>query len=122
MTPLSCNPSSVGPPRGNLGRIQDKYVYEEELAKLKKERDHTCTKYHKLVDDVSKMFDWHDGVGTVDYQRAMDAHKFEKKNEELEMEVKMEKLRLAKEQKHEDIIQNTRKAMKEIQVNKDLIA
>jgi hypothetical protein len=46
----------------------------------------------------------------------MDAEKFEKK-EELEMKVKMEKLRLAKEQKcilqaDINIIDNTRKAMK----------
>jgi hypothetical protein len=111
----------------NLGRIQDKYVYEEELAKLKKEKDHLCNEYHKFVNDVSKMFDWQDGVGKVDYQKAMDVDKFEKKKQQIEMEVKTAKLRLAKEQKYilkaqADIIQNTRKAMKELKVDKDLIA
>ena len=81
----------------NLGRIQDKHAYEDEVAKLKKDYDLLCTEYHKMVDDVSKMFDWHDGVGKIDYQKAMDAGKFEKQKEELELEMKMEKLRLAKE-------------------------
>ncbi|KAE8780682.1 hypothetical protein D1007_46146 [Hordeum vulgare] len=80
-----------------------------------------------MAGDVSKTFDWLDGVGKVDYQKAMDADKFEKRKDELEMEVKMEKLGLAKEQKcilkaQANIIQNIRKAMKEIEVKKDLIA
>nr|XP_020147901.1 uncharacterized protein LOC109733113 [Aegilops tauschii subsp. strangulata] len=98
----------------NLGRIQDKHAYEDEVAKLKKDYDHLCTEYHKMVDDVSKMFDWQDGVGKIDYQKAMDAEIYEK-------------LRLAKEQKcilqaQADIIHNTRKAMKEIKVDMDLLA
>ncbi|KAE8775871.1 putative chloride channel-like protein CLC-g [Hordeum vulgare] len=57
----------------------------------------------------------------------MDAEKCEKKKEHLEMDMKMEKLRIAKEQKcilkpHADIIQNTRMAMKEMKVDKDLLA
>jgi hypothetical protein len=111
----------------NLGRIQDKHAYEDEVAKLKKDYDHLCTEYHNMVDDVSKMFDWQDGVGKIDYQKAMDAEKFEKQKEELELEMKMEKLRLAKEQRcilqaQADIIHNTRKAMKEIKVDRDLLA
>ncbi|KAE8802257.1 hypothetical protein D1007_22136 [Hordeum vulgare] len=78
----------------NLGKIQYKHAYEDEIAKLKNEYDHICTEYHKMVDDVSKMFDWQDGVGKVDYQKAMDVV-FDKKKEELEME----NLRLAIEQK-----------------------
>ncbi|XP_073352083.1 uncharacterized protein [Aegilops tauschii subsp. strangulata] len=79
----------------NLGIIQDKNAYDAELAKLMKEKDHLCEEYHKMVDDVFKMFDWKDGAGKVDYQKAMDAEKFDKQKEELEME----KLRLAKEQR-----------------------
>ncbi|KAE8790972.1 hypothetical protein D1007_34619 [Hordeum vulgare] len=75
--------------------IQDKHAYDDEVAMLKKDRDHLCTEYHKMVDDVSKMFDWHDSIGKVDYQKATDAEKYEKKKEYLEME----KLRLAKEHK-----------------------
>ncbi|XBH87177.1 hypothetical protein VPH35_074691 [Triticum aestivum] len=82
----------------NLGRIQDKHAYEDE-----------------------------DGVGKIDYQQAMDAEKYEKKKEELELEMKMDKLRLAKEQKcilqsQAEIIHNTRKATKEIKVDRDLLA
>ena len=52
--------------------------------------------------------------------------KYEKK-EELELEMKMKKLKLTKEHKcilqaQADIIHNTRKAMKEIKVDRDLIA
>ncbi|KAE8776388.1 hypothetical protein D1007_50973 [Hordeum vulgare] len=67
----------------NLGRIQDKHAYDDEVAKLKKEHDHLCIEYHKMIDDVSKMFDWHDGIGKVDYHRAMDTVKYEKKDYEL---------------------------------------
>jgi hypothetical protein len=42
----------------NLGRIQDKHGYEDELAKLMEEKDRLCSEYHKMVDDVTKMFDW----------------------------------------------------------------
>ncbi|XBJ18650.1 hypothetical protein VPH35_009767 [Triticum aestivum] len=35
-----------------------KSEYERELAKLKIENDKLCIEYTKLVDDVSKMFDW----------------------------------------------------------------
>ncbi|KAE8772487.1 putative polyprotein [Hordeum vulgare] len=103
----------------NLGRIQDKQAYDDEVANLKKGHDHLYTEYHKMVHDVSKMFDWRDGVGKVDYHKAMDAERFENNNEELEMEMEMEmeKLRLAKEHKcilkaYAHIIQNTKKAMK----------
>jgi hypothetical protein len=46
----------------NLGRIQDKNAYDAEVAKLMKEKDHLYDEYHKMVDDVTKMFDWQDGV------------------------------------------------------------
>ena len=42
-------------------------VYEKNLAKMKKQYDHMCNEYQKMVDDVSKMFDWHDGVDKLDY-------------------------------------------------------
>ncbi|KAF7080353.1 hypothetical protein CFC21_084447 [Triticum aestivum] len=53
----------------NCGRILDKEKFEKELAKLKceherelaklkMENDKLCIEYTKLVDDVSKMFDW----------------------------------------------------------------
>ncbi|KAI4987952.1 hypothetical protein ZWY2020_029582 [Hordeum vulgare] len=79
----------------NLGKIQDKNAYDVELAKLMKEKDHLSKEYQKMVDDVSKIFDGQDGVGKVDYHKEMDAEKFEKQKEEIEME----KLRLAKDQK-----------------------
>ncbi|XBJ10494.1 uncharacterized protein [Aegilops tauschii subsp. strangulata] len=35
----------------NLGRIQDKNAYDAELAKLKKEKDHLCEEFPKMVDE-----------------------------------------------------------------------
>ncbi|KAI4970764.1 hypothetical protein ZWY2020_001678 [Hordeum vulgare] len=78
----------------NLDRIQYKHAYDDEVAKLKKGHDHLYTEYHKMVDDFSKTFDWRDGIGKMDYHKAVDARKYEKKKEELEMEMKIEKLRL----------------------------
>jgi hypothetical protein len=111
----------------NSGRVTEKQAYDRELAKLKNENGHHCNQYQKLVDDVTKMFDWQDGIGKVDSQKAMDVEEFEKNKEELQMEVKMEKLSLAKEQRcilqsQADIIKNTRKAMHEIKVDRDLLA
>jgi len=45
----------------NCGRVVDKQKYEKHLAKLKTENDKLCIEYTKLVQDVSKMFDWQDG-------------------------------------------------------------
>ncbi|KAE8777963.1 hypothetical protein D1007_49189 [Hordeum vulgare] len=50
-----------------------------------------CT-LHEMM--PRKTFDWRDGIGKMDYHKAMDARKYEKKKEELEMEMKIEKLRL----------------------------
>ncbi|XBI59349.1 hypothetical protein VPH35_040432 [Triticum aestivum] len=47
-----------------------KSEHERELAKLKIENDKLCIEYTKLVDDVSKMFDWQDGrVGKVNQKQ-----------------------------------------------------
>ncbi|XBI47738.1 hypothetical protein VPH35_111619 [Triticum aestivum] len=99
----------------NCGRVLDKEKFEKELAKvkskherelakLKMENDKLCIEYTKLVDDVSKMFDWQDG----------------------RVYKKMEKLKLANEQRcilqsQADIIKNTRKAMKDVQVDRDVL-
>ncbi|XBI28450.1 hypothetical protein VPH35_052677 [Triticum aestivum] len=122
----------------NIGRVQDKEKFEKELARLKSEHDRElaklrnendklCIEYTKLVDDVSKMFDWQDG--RVD-QKQVQEEELEKKKKELEekamLEVQMEKLKLAKEkrcilQSQADIIKNTRKAMKDVQVDRDVL-
>ena len=109
----------------NCGRVVDKQKYEKHLAKLKTENDKLCIEYTKLVQDVSKMFDWQDGrVDHMDYQKAVEEEEFEKKKKEVEesarLEVQMEKLKLAKEQRcilqsQADIIKNTRNAMKEVE-------
>nr|XP_040244072.1 uncharacterized protein LOC109762279 [Aegilops tauschii subsp. strangulata] len=101
----------------NCGRVVDKQKYEKHLAKLKTENDKLCIEYTKLVQDVSKMFDWQDGrVDHMDYQKAVEEEEFEKKKKEVEesarLEVQMEKLKLAKEQ---------RKAMKEVEQERDLL-
>ncbi|KAM3295653.1 hypothetical protein ACQJBY_038133 [Aegilops geniculata] len=122
----------------NCGRVLDKEKFENELAKLKSEHerelaklrtenDKLCIEYTKLVDDVSKMFDWQDG--RVD-KKQVEEEELEKKKKELEekamLEVQMEKLKLAKEQRcilqsQADIIKNTRKAMKDVQVDRDVL-
>nr|CDM80076.1 unnamed protein product [Triticum aestivum] len=112
----------------NCGRVLDKDKFEKELAKvkseherelakLKMENDNLCIEYTKLVDDVSKMFDWRDGrVDKNVHQKQVEEEQLEKKKKELEekavLEVHMEKLKLAKEQ---------RKAMKEVQVDRDAL-
>ena len=115
----------------NCGRVVDKQKYEKHLAKLKTENDKLCIEYTKLVQDVSKMFDWQDGrVGHMDNQKAVEEEEFEKKKKEVEerarLEVQMEKLKLAKEQRcilqsQADIIKNTRKAKKEVEQERDLL-
>nr|XP_040244171.2 uncharacterized protein LOC109755418 [Aegilops tauschii subsp. strangulata] len=101
----------------NCGRVVDKQKYEKHLAKLKTENDKLCIEYTKLVQDVSKMFDWQDDrVGHMDNQKAVEEEEFEKKKKEVEerarLEVQMEKLKLAKEQ---------RKAKKEVEQERDLL-
>ncbi|XBI40911.1 hypothetical protein VPH35_125441 [Triticum aestivum] len=115
----------------NCGRVVDKQKYEKHLAKLKTENDKLCIEYTKLVEDVSKMFDWQDGrVDHMVYQKAVEEEDLEKKKKEVEesarLEVQMERLKLAKEhrcilQSQADIIKNTRKAMKEVQQERDLL-
>ncbi|VAI21492.1 unnamed protein product [Triticum turgidum subsp. durum] len=113
----------------NLGRVQDKEAHEIEVEKLK-ELDSLGNQYSQLVDDVSKLFDYQDGQKShdMDYtSQAIDELK-EKKHqleEQAKIEIQMEKLKLKKEQRcilqsQADIIQNTRKAMKEIQVERNL--
>ncbi|XBH61388.1 uncharacterized protein [Aegilops tauschii subsp. strangulata] len=126
----------------NFGMVQDKQKFEKELARLKSEHerelaklrtknDKLCIEYTKLVDDVSKMFDWQDGrVDKKVYQKQVEEEELEKKKKELEekamLEVQMEKLKLAKEQRcilqsQADIIKNTRKAMKAVEVDRDVL-
>ena len=115
----------------NLGRVQDKEAHEIEVEKLKKELDSLGNQYSQLVDDVSKLFDYQDGQKSHDMDYTSQAiNELKEKKHQLEeqakIEVQMEKLKLKKEQRcilqsQADIIQNTRKAMKEIQVERDLL-
>nr|ACK44482.1 putative polyprotein [Triticum aestivum] len=115
----------------NLGRVQDKEAHEIEVEKLKKELDSLGNQYSQLVDDVSKLFDYQDGQKSHDMDYTSQAiNELKEKKHQLEekakIEIQMEKLKLKKEQRcilqsQADIIQNTRKAMKEIQVERDLL-
>ncbi|XBJ06496.1 hypothetical protein VPH35_012150 [Triticum aestivum] len=125
----------------NCGRVLDKDKFEKELAKvkseherelakLKMENDKLCIEYTKLVDDVSKMFDWQDSrVDKKVYHKQVEEEELEKKKELEEkamLEVQIEKLKLAKEQRcilqsQADIIKNTRKAMKDVEVDRDVL-
>ncbi|KAI5009158.1 hypothetical protein ZWY2020_010206 [Hordeum vulgare] len=112
----------------NFGRVKDQQAHEKEVVKLKKEIDFLSNSYSQLVEDVSKLFDYQDGKMSHDMDYTSQA--INKKKKELEdqarIEINMEKLKLAKEQRcilqsQADIIQNMRKAMKEVQVDKDLL-
>ncbi|XBI95954.1 hypothetical protein VPH35_032315 [Triticum aestivum] len=113
----------------NLGRVLDKEKFEKELDKLKIENDKLCIEYTKLVEDVSKMFDWQDGrVDKKVNQKQVEEEELEKKEveEKSRLEVQMKKLKLADEQRcvlqsQADIIKNTRKAMKDVEVDRDLL-
>nr|XP_020185124.1 uncharacterized protein LOC109770825 [Aegilops tauschii subsp. strangulata] len=101
------------------------------VEKLKKELDSLGNQYSQLVDDVSKLFDYQDGQKSHDRNYTSQAiNELKEKKHQLEeqakIEIQMEKLKLKKEQRcilqsQADIIQNTRKAMKEIQVERDLL-
>ncbi|KAF7019264.1 hypothetical protein CFC21_032458 [Triticum aestivum] len=115
----------------NLGRAQDNEAHGIEVAKLQKELDSLANQYSQLVDDVSKLFDYQDGIKSHDMDctsQAINELKEKKKQleEQAKIELQMEKLKLKKEQRcilqsQADIIQNTRKAMKELEVEKDLL-
>ena len=78
---------------------------------------------------MSKLFDFQDGIKSHDMDctsQAINELKEKKKQleEQAKIELQMEKLKLKKEQRcilqsQADIIQNTRKAMKEIEVDRD---
>ncbi|KAF7083528.1 hypothetical protein CFC21_087309 [Triticum aestivum] len=115
----------------NLGRVQDNEAHGIEVAKLKKKIDSLGDHYSQLVDDVFKLFDYQDGMKSHDMdctRKSINELKEKKKKleEQAKIELQMEKLKLKKEQRcilqsQADIIQNTRKAMKEMQVDRDLL-
>uniref|UniRef100_A0A8I6XH52 Uncharacterized protein n=1 Tax=Hordeum vulgare subsp. vulgare TaxID=112509 RepID=A0A8I6XH52_HORVV len=95
-----------------LGRIWDMYEEQNLVA----------------VEDVSKLFDYQDGKMSHDMEYISQAINKNKKEleDQARIEISMEKSKLAKEQRYilqsqEDIIQNMRKAMKEVQVDRDLL-
>ncbi|XBH71251.1 hypothetical protein VPH35_098730 [Triticum aestivum] len=106
----------------NCGRVLDKEKFEKELAKLKceherelaklkMENDKLCIEYTKLVDDVPKMFDWQDGrVDKKVYHKQVEEEELEKKKKELEEKAMLEV--------QADIIKNTRKVMKDVEVDR----
>ena len=104
------------------GRVKDRQAYDRELAKLQTEHDKVCSQYQKMADEVSNMFDWQDGIHQDKVMK--DEQMLEQKKEELQLDLKMEKLKLEKEQRcilqsQADIIKNTRNAMKEVEAKHD---
>ncbi|KAI4989017.1 hypothetical protein ZWY2020_036334 [Hordeum vulgare] len=85
-----------------MERVLDRQKFEEQLDKLKGENVKLYIEYNKLVENVGKMFDWHDGrVDNMDYKKVAEEEEFEKKKKEelkekVGLEVHMEKLKLAK--------------------------
>ncbi|KAI4970555.1 hypothetical protein ZWY2020_001469 [Hordeum vulgare] len=109
-------------------QVKDEQAHEKEVGKLKKEIDFLSNSYSQLVEDVSKLSDYQDGKMSHDMDYTSQA--INKKKKELEdqarIEISMEKLKLAKEQRcilqsQADIIQNMRKSMKEVRVDRDLL-
>ncbi|VAI08761.1 unnamed protein product [Triticum turgidum subsp. durum] len=115
----------------NLGRVKDKQAHEKEVGKLKKEIEFLSNNYSQLVEDVSKLFHYQDGKMSHDMDYTSQAiNELNEKKKQLEdqakIELSMEKLNLAKEQRcilqcQADIIQNMRKAMKEVEGDRDLL-
>ncbi|VAI00338.1 unnamed protein product [Triticum turgidum subsp. durum] len=115
----------------NLGRVNDKQAHEKEVAKLQKEIDFLSNNYSQLVEDVSNLFDYQDGKMSHDmYYTSQAINELAEKKKQLEdqakIELSMEKLKLAKEQRcilqsQAEIIQNMRKAMKEVEGDRDLL-
>ncbi|KAM3334236.1 hypothetical protein ACQJBY_028968 [Aegilops geniculata] len=86
----------------NLGRFQDKEAHEIEDGQKSHDMDYTSQAINELKEKKHHL------------------------EEQANIEIQMEKLKLKKEQRcilhcQADIIQNTRKAMKEIQVERDLL-
>ncbi|KAE8817843.1 hypothetical protein D1007_04462 [Hordeum vulgare] len=80
--------------------VLDKEQFEKQLAKLKTKNDKLSMEYNKLVEDVSKMFDWQDGmVDKKVYQKQVDEEDFVKK----------------------EVEEKARKAMKDVEVDGDLL-
>ncbi|KAM3195181.1 hypothetical protein ACQJBY_071327 [Aegilops geniculata] len=115
----------------NLGRVNDKQAHEKEVGKLQKEIDFLSNNYSQWVEDVSKLFDYQDGKMSHDMDYTSQAiNELAEKKKQLEdqakIELSMEKLKLAKEQRcilqsQADIIQNMRKAMKDLEGDMDLL-
>ncbi|VAI81220.1 unnamed protein product [Triticum turgidum subsp. durum] len=115
----------------NLGRVNDKQAHDKEVAKLQKEIDFLSNNYSQLVEDVSNLFDYQDGNMSHDMDYTSQAiNELAEKKKQLEdqakIELSMEKLKLAKEQRcilqsQAEIIQNMRKAMKEVEGDRDLL-
>uniref|UniRef100_A0A3B6FDV1 Uncharacterized protein n=1 Tax=Triticum aestivum TaxID=4565 RepID=A0A3B6FDV1_WHEAT len=115
----------------NLGRVNDKQAHEKEVAKLHKKIDILSNNYSQLVEDVSNLFDYQDGKMSHDMDYTSQAiNELNEKKKQLEdqakIELSMEKLKLAKEQRcilqsQAEIIQNMRKAMKEVEGDRDLL-
>ena len=74
----------------NQDRAAEKQAYDKMIAKLMKEKDHMSTQYQEMVDEVTNMFDWQDGVGRVNYheehQKSKNAENLQKEQEDLEMQ------------------------------------
>ena len=115
----------------NLGRVQDKQAHEKEVAKLQKEIDFLSNNYSQLVEDVSKLFDYQDGKMSHNmYYTSQAINDLNAKKKQLQdqakIEISKEKMKPAKEQRcilqsQADIIQNMRKAVKEVEGDRDLL-
>ncbi|KAI4971538.1 hypothetical protein ZWY2020_002452 [Hordeum vulgare] len=115
----------------NLGRVKDKEAHGKEVAKIKKEIDFLGNNYSQLINDVSNLFDYQDGKKSYDMYYTIQAIKELNENkkqleDQAKIEIDMEKLKLAKEQRcilqtQADIIQNMWKARKKVEGERHLL-
>nr|XP_020197345.1 uncharacterized protein LOC109783153 [Aegilops tauschii subsp. strangulata] len=116
----------------NCGRVMDRQAYGKTIDKLEKQNKFLANQFSDMVEEVGQLFDWQDGkVQHMEHENATKhaedvKTKLAELEEQCKMELKMEKLRLAKEQRcilssQVDIIRNTRKAMKEVKEDRDLL-
>ncbi|KAE8789194.1 hypothetical protein D1007_36680 [Hordeum vulgare] len=109
----------------------DIHAYNKKIAKLEKWNEFLAKQSYDMVLEVGQLFDWHDGkVQHMEHENATKhaedvKTKLAEIEEQCKMELKMEKMRLANEQRcilssQADIIRNTRKAMMKVKEDMDV--
>lgn len=116
----------------NCGRVMDRQVYDKKSSQTERQNEFLAKQFNDMVEEVGKLFDWQDGkVQHMEHENATKhaedvKTKLAELEEQCKMELKMEKMRLAKEQRciltsQADIIRDTRNVMKEVKKDRDVL-